>query len=91
MSTSKQPRLRRLCDLPPGHSARIQHIDPTSTLCRRMNDLGLRKGVQIYCERRSLLGDPCAYRIGRTGTVVALRRCDAHAVKIREDGDRPWA
>lgn len=91
MPTSKEPCPRRLCDLPPGHSARIQHIDPTCTLCHRMKDMGLREGACIYCERRSLLGDPCAYRIGQTGTVVALRRCDAHAVHIREDGEFPWA
>ena len=91
MPTTQKTRSRRLCDLPPGHKARIQHIDPTSNLCQRMNDIGLRKGTYVYCERRSFLGDPCAYRIGQTGTVVALRRRDAQTVKIREEGDAPWA
>lgn len=91
MHISKEPRRRRLCDLSPGHGARIQHIDPSSALCHRMADMGLREGTFVYCERRSILGDPCAYRIGHTGTVVALRRCDAYAVYIREDGDHLWA
>ena len=91
MSISKEPCSPRLCDLPVGGSAQIQYIDDTSPLCRRMTDLGLRTGAWVCCERRSFLGNPAAYRIGQTGTVIALRHGDAHAVHIREVGDLPWA
>ena len=81
--------VERLSELPPGRIARIQHIDESVSIRRRMEDLGIHAGSCISCERRSVLGDPCAYRIGQTDTVVALRRCDAMSVHIREEVD-PW-
>ncbi len=91
MGTKKMPYIDRLSSLLPGQSACIEHIDQYSTLARRMEDIGFHPGVSIRCERISFLGDPGAYRIGDTGTVVALRRTDAQAVHIREDGHSPWA
>ncbi len=91
MHTQKCHCQSRLSSLSPGQSACIEHIDQDSAISRRMEDMGLHAGVCIRCERISFLGDPGAYRIGDTGTVVALRRTDAQAVHIREDGHSPWA
>lgn len=90
-TAERRTRVGRLSSLAPGQSACIEHIESTSAIRRRMEDMGLHPGVRICCERISFLGDPGAYRIGDTGTVVALRGIDAQTVHIREDGDAPWA
>ena len=79
-----------LAALRPGESACCAYIDPQSPLGDRLGDLGLRAGVTVLCERRSLFGDPSAYRLQVSdgdmphaggGCVIALRRADA--VRIR--------
>lgn len=90
MSMKQTTQRTRLSDLSPGQSACIERIDETSAIGRRMQDIGLHPGTRIYCERISFLGDPGAYRIGGTGTVVALRRADAQAVYVRKDGRTSW-
>lgn len=83
---------RRLClrltldRLRPGEIGRVIHIAPSSQLIERLGDLGITPGCQLRCERVSLFGDPVAYRVlpaeGGTGTVVALRRRDAAALRV---------
>lgn len=74
-----------LADLSAGERGECKSVSPSSPLCGRLRDLGLRAGTEVVCEAVSLCGDPCAYRIaGQTGgSVIALRRADARAVRIR--------
>lgn len=51
-------------------------------LKKRLIDIGMRCGSPVRCLSVSPLGDPIAYEI--CGAVIALRRCDAHYVAIRE-------
>lgn len=91
MSMKHIPCRERLSSLSPGESGSIEFIEEASTIGRRMEEMGLHRGARIRCERISFLGDPGAYRIGETGTVVALRRTDAQAVHIRREDNAPWA
>lgn len=46
--------------------------------------LGLRRGAEIRCLRRSPFGDPAAYRFG--GLTAALRKKDAGRILVRVRG-----
>lgn len=75
-----------LASLRPGESACVTRLDDASPLSARLEDIGISEGTHILCERISLMGDPCAYRIcGKgavSGTVVALRQNDAVHIEI---------
>lgn len=66
-----------LSDLRPGEAAQIFYIDPSNPLSERLCDLGIQTGAYITCERIAFLGDPAAYRLADTNTVIALRRSNA--------------
>ncbi len=51
--------------LSPGDCGYICEIDETAPLRGRMEDMGIRIGAYIRCERVSLFGDPTAYRLLR--------------------------
>ena len=73
---------RRLTELSPGQQACICWIDPRTPLAERFGDLGLYVGARIRCVRSSFLGDPVAYRIVGTDTVLAIRCNDAVHIGI---------
>lgn len=48
-----------------GQIGRVIDIDRHSPMYGRMQDMGIRSGTYIRCERISLFGDPVAYRVLR--------------------------
>lgn len=75
----------------PGERVLCRSVSQAGTLSQRLQDLGLTEGTVLLCERRSLLGDPTAYRIipggfdgtsSETGCVIALRRSDAGQILV---------
>lgn len=83
-----------LSALKEGQQAQIQEIDAKGTLAERFGDLGLHTGVVLTCVRKSFLGDPVAYGIGGSDTVVAIRNQDAKGILVsvfrEEVRDKPW-
>lgn len=69
-----------LSDLEKGQKGTVLVVDSGGTMCRRLQDLGLIKGTEVTCIRRSPLGDPVAYLI--RGAVIALRNEDSSCVRI---------
>ncbi len=76
----------RLCSLRPGERARVRSLerDMDRDMRRRLTDLGLIPGTEVACVGESPAGDPKAYRV--RGTVLAIRREDAWAVRITPEG-----
>lgn len=68
-----------LCDVKPGELARVQSIDITGSIRRRLLDLGLVENTIVECVGRSPLGDPSAYLI--RGAVIAIREDDTKHIK----------
>lgn len=76
----------RLSELKPNQSAIVHHIDNSSNIKRRLEDLGIISGTLITCTAKSPLGDPSAYRVRQT--IIALRKQDARHIIIGEVS--PW-
>ena len=75
-----------LSDLMVGHSAQIIKIDKyiSPIAFHRLEDMGIRAGAFVYCERKSIFGDPGAYRLEGSYTLIAVRRSDADHILIKE-------
>lgn len=81
-----------LSALKEGEWARIQTMDTARPLAERLGDIGLHAGVLLTCVRKSFLGDPVAYGIDGSDTVVAIRRQDAEGilVSVMPTIERAW-
>ena len=62
---------------------KVLSVGGTPALCERLCDLGLVPDTEILCVMRAPLGDPTAYLF--RGTLMALRREDCRAVRIRAE------
>ena len=71
----------RLCDLPVRVRADVQHVLGPPALRRRLLSLGLTPGSPLQILRRMPLGGPIELEV--RGTLLALRRQDACAVRVR--------
>lgn len=79
----------RLCDISPGQKALVRDIHTQGAMRRRLLELGLVKGTEVACLRRSPWGDPTAYRI--RGAVIALRRTDSAGILVQAPEEAaPW-
>lgn len=89
--------LHPLFDLREGQVARIELIDPDTPLAERFGDLGLHTGTRLRFVRVGFLGDPTAYGVEGTDTVLAIRKQDAAAIYISleerrgQGGNGTWA
>ena len=90
------PHCNVLSELSDGCLAEIREIDAEAALAERLGDLGLHPGTRLQCLRTCFLGDPVAYRVAETDTVLAIRKQDsAHITVCKIDneggGKQPWA
>lgn len=69
-----------LSELIRGESAVVLDIHGNDGMRTRLQDLGLVKGTNVRCLRKSPLGDPVAYLI--RGAVIALRSEDSSQVQV---------
>lgn len=70
-----------LTSLMPGERGIIQGIQCDGLTRRRFLDLGLVNGAEIEVIRKSILGDPIAYRV--KGTQLAIRKIDGAKIMIK--------
>lgn len=74
-------RINKLSELEQGKRAFVMEICSGDSMRRRLQDLGLVKGTEVICIRKSPLGDPIAFWI--RGAVIALRYEDSSCVQIQ--------
>ncbi len=70
-----------LADLRVGERATVTAFDTEDGVRHRLWDMGMVEGTEVECAFRSPSGDPTAYFV--RGTVMALRRTDAHTVTVK--------
>lgn len=61
--------------------AKVNELNCTGNIRRRMLDLGLIEGTDIVPILKSPLGDPVAYQI--RGSIIALRQEDSKLINVR--------
>lgn len=71
-----------LSSLREGEKAVVEQVKASNALRLRLRELGLIQGQTIYCLRKAPSGTPAAY--GIRGAVIAIRRCDADLVEVRQ-------
>jgi Fe2+ transport system protein FeoA len=72
-----------LDDLRPGETGEVCRVEAETRLATRLADLGFCPGTPVRVVRRAPLGDPVLYEL--RGYQIALRRGEAHRIRIRAD------
>lgn len=69
-----------LSALKPGEKGRVCGLFLAEDIKRRLQDMGLVRGVSVECAYKSPLGDPAAYII--KGAVIAIRNKDSSNITV---------
>ena len=74
------PHTETLDQIPKGRFVHVIGVVGDDPITRRLNDLGIRKGVQIEVIRRAPLGDPTVFEL--CGYQLCLRRTESARVRV---------
>ena len=72
----------KLGDAQIGSTVRIQSIDGDAAYKRRIMDMGLTKGTELYIRKVAPLGDPVEITV--RGYELSVRKADAACVEVEE-------
>ncbi len=72
--------MKTLKDVKVGKSARVVKLHGEGALRRRIMDMGITKGVEVYVRKLAPLGDPMELTV--RGYELSLRKCDAEMIEI---------
>jgi ferrous iron transport protein A len=72
--------MKTLKDVKIGSSARVVKLYGEGALKRRIMDMGITRGVEIYVRKVAPLGDPIELRV--RGYELSLRKSDAEMIEI---------
>jgi ferrous iron transport protein A len=69
-----------LTELPIGSDARVIAVNGTSTITRRLMEMGVIPGVNVVVVKSAPFGDPIEVRV--RGYNLAMRRSEANAIEV---------
>ncbi len=72
-----------LFELAVGESARIKEVNGEKKLVRRLFDMGLTPGVEVYLRKKAPLGDPIELTL--RGYELSIRQAEAKSIVIEEE------
>ena len=72
--------MRTLNDIKIRHSAKVVKLHGEGAIKRRIMDMGITKGVEVYVRKVAPLGDP--FELTVRGYELSLRKADAEMVEI---------
>lgn len=72
----------RLSDINMSQKAFVKALCGSSTVVRRLRDMGIIENAEITPVMKSPLGDPRAYSV--CGAVIAIRNRDAELIEVSE-------
>ena len=73
--------MKTLKDIPVGASALVVKIHGEGALRRRIMDMGITKGTEIYVRKVAPLGDPVEITV--RGYELSLRKADAEILEMQ--------
>ena len=74
--------MKTLRDIKIGQTARVVKLHGEGALKRRIMDMGITKGVEIYVRKVAPLGDPLELHL--RGYELSLRKADAELIEVEE-------
>ncbi len=72
--------MKTLRDIKVGGSARVVKVHGEGALRRRIMDMGITRGVEVYVRKMAPLGDPI--EINLRSYELSLRRDDAELIEV---------
>lgn len=72
--------MKTLKDVKVGQTVRVVKLHGEGAVKRRIMDMGLTKGVEVYIRKLAPLGDPI--EINLRGYELSLRKADAEMVEV---------
>ncbi|MEA4869423.1 hypothetical protein SDC9_83746 [bioreactor metagenome] len=72
--------MKTLRDVPIGQTATVVRLHGEGALKRRIMDMGLTKGVEVYVRKMAPLGDPLEVTV--RGYELSVRNSDAASVEV---------
>ena len=72
--------MKSLRDIPVGKSATVVKIHGEGPIKRRIMDMGITKGVNIYVRKEAPLGDPIEITV--RGYELSIRKADAKNIEV---------
>ena len=73
--------MKTLRDLKPGDTSIVVRLHGEGALKRRIMDMGLTKGTEIYVRKVAPLGDPVELTV--RGYELSVRKGDAELIEVR--------
>ena len=72
--------MKTLRDVPIGQVATVAKLHGEGALKRRIMDMGITKGVEVYVRKLAPLGDPLEVTV--RGYELSLRKADADNIEV---------
>ena len=72
--------MRTLKDVHVGETVKVVKLHGTGAVKRRIMDMGITKGVEVYIRKVAPLGDPVEVTV--RGYELSLRKADAEMVEV---------
>lgn len=72
--------MKTLKDTPIGHTVRVKKLHGQGPLRRRIMDMGITKGIDIYVRKVAPLGDPMEVTV--RGYELSLRKSEAEQIEV---------
>ena len=72
--------MNNLRNVPVGSTAKVVKIHGEGAVKRRIMDMGITKGVEIYVRKVAPLGDPIEITVRRYE--LSLRKADAESIEV---------
>ncbi|MBR5959994.1 MAG: ferrous iron transport protein A [Clostridia bacterium] len=72
--------MNNLKEVPVGNKAKVVRIHGEGAVKRRIMDMGITKGVEIYVRKVAPLGDPIEITV--RGYELSLRKADAESIEV---------
>lgn len=72
--------MRTLKDVKCGETVTVSKLNGGGAVKRRIMDMGITKGVEIYVRKTAPLGDPVEVKV--RGYELSLRKADAEMIEV---------
>lgn len=74
--------MKTLRSVKPGETVKVAKINGEGALKRRIMDMGVTKGVEIYVRKVAPLGDPVEVTV--RGYELSVRKADAEMIEVKD-------
>ena len=72
--------MRTLREVPVGGTAKVKKIHGEGAVKRRIMDMGITRGVEVFVRKVAPLGDPIEITV--RGYELSLRKADAESIEV---------